>query len=238
VPEVPQNIHSVERGDIWQLGEHRLMCGDSTVVADVTRLMDGQKADFIYMDPPYGMNLNTNYARTNCVEGNSYSPVIGDDKDFDPRFFFNLFIEAREHFWWGADYYCQHLPKGGAWVVWDKKKDDLDDSIGTGFELCWSKIPHKRMMARFLWSGFTAKERNELRVHPTQKPIALHEWFFTKWGKENDLVVDLFLGSGSTLIACEKTGRKCFGMELDKHYCSVIIERWQQFTGKKAEKIA
>lgn len=233
VPDAPETPVTVE-GDVWILGNHRLMCGDSTSIDAVDKLMDGGKADFVYMDPPYGMNLKTDYARSNRVKGKTYSPVIGDDEDFDPSFFFEYFKDAREHFWWGADYYCQTLPKGGSWVVWDKKKEDLDESIGTGYELCWSINAHKRMIARFLWSGFTAKERNETRVHPTQKPIALHEWFFERWGKDNDTVVDLFGGSGSTLIACEKTNRQARLMELDPKYCDVIIKRWQEFTGKTA----
>lgn len=235
---IPENVETrCKPGDLWELGRHRLLCGDSTNIQHVERLMGGEKVTFVYMDPPYGMRLNTNYAITPRVVGKTYAPVIGDDEDFDPRFWFEFFADAREHFWWGADYYCQHLPKGGSWVVWDKKKDDLDESIGTGFELCWSKLPHKRMLARFLWSGFTAKERNEERVHPTQKPIALHEWFFERWGKPDDLVADLFLGSGSTLIACEKTNRRCFGMELDPKYCDVILKRWEEFTGKRATRI-
>ena len=233
VPEVQDDPISKE-GDVWILGRHRVMCGDSTSIDAVERLMDGRKADFVYMDPPYGMNLNTNYARSNAVKGKSYAPVIGDDQDFNPLFFLEYFKDAREHFWWGADYYCQTLPKGGSWVVWDKKKDDLDESIGAGYELCWSMNAHKRMIARFLWSGFTAKERNESRVHPTQKPISLHEWFFERWGKPADTVVDLFGGSGSTLIACEKTARDCRMMELDPKYVDVIIRRWQDFTGQAA----
>ena len=233
VPEPPV-VPVTKPGDVWLLGKHRLMCGDSTSIDAVDVLMDGGKADFVYMDPPYGMKLNTDYARSNMVKGKTYPPVIGDDQDFDPSFFFEYFKDAREHFWWGADYYCQKLPKGGSWVVWDKKKEDLDESIGTGYELCWSMNAHKRMIARFLWSGFTAKERNENRVHPTQKPVALHEWFFERWGKPADIVLDLFGGSGSTLIACEKTGRHARLMELDPKYCDVIVKRWEDFTGKKA----
>lgn len=232
---IPEKVEAKTKlGDFYILGEHRLLCGDSTDILQVEKLMDKAQADFVYMDPPYGMNLNTDYARSNRVVGKTYSPVIGDNQDFNPEFFFEFFKSAREHFWWGADYYCKHIPKGGAWLVWDKKKEDLDESIGTGFELCWSREAHKRMLARFLWSGFTAKERTEARVHPTQKPIALHEWFFERWGKAKDKVVDLFGGSGSTLIACEKTKRKCFMMELDPHYCDVIVARWEKYTGKKA----
>ena len=89
-------------------------------------------------------------------------------------------------------------------------------------------------MARFLWSGFTAKELDEQRQHPTQKPIALAEWFFERWGKQNDLVVDLYGGSGTTLVACEKTSRHCRMMELDPAYCDVIVKRWEEFTGNTA----
>lgn len=241
--EIPENVPARSKlGDLYELGTHRVLCGDSTKIDDVERLMDGKKADMVFTDPPYGMNLNTDYARTNRVEGKTYRPVMGDDEDFDPTFFFDYFDYCPEQFWWGADYYCQFIPKGGAWEVWDKKKDDLDESIGTGFELCWSRQPHKRMMARFLWSGFTAKERNETRVHPTQKPIGLCEWFFTRWGKDGETIADLFLGSGSTLIAAEKTGRVCYGMELSEAYIDVIVSRYCEYTNnydiiKNGEKI-
>ena len=233
VPEAPEEP-TTKPGDLWILGNHRLLCGDSTNPQHVERLMDGKKADFVYMDPPYGMRLDTNYANTAKVKGKSYKPVEGDFEDFDPSWYLAFFASAREQFWWGADYYCQTLPKEGSWVVWDKKKEDLDESIGSGFELCWSLNSHKRQMARFLWSGFTAKESNEQRQHPTQKPVALAEWFFERWGSAGDLVVDLFGGSGTTLIACEKTSRHCRMMELDPAYCDVIVQRWQDFTGNTA----
>ena len=234
VPEPPK-VPVTKPGDLYTLGRHRLLCGDSTNRLHVDRLMDGAKADMVFTDPPYGMDLNTDYAMTNRVHGNTYRPVLGDDQDFDPSPILEWFDYCNEIFLWGADYYCQHIPKGGAWEVWDKKKDGLDESIGTGFELCWSKQPHKRMVARFLWSGFTAKERGEARAHPTQKPVALCEWFLNRWGEAGGIVVDLFGGSGSTLIACEATGRACRMMELDPIYCDVIVKRWEDATGQKAE---
>src|SRR5690606_8673996 len=97
-------------------------------------------------------------------------------------------------------------------------------------------------LARVQWRGFygvsddTNAKGKSAKVHPTQKPAKLAEWFFEQWGKNTKLVVDIFLGSGSTLIACEKTNRKCYRMEIDPHYCSVIIERWQKCTGKTAQK--
>jgi DNA modification methylase len=108
--------------------------------------------------------------------------------------------------------------------------------MGSMFELCWSRQRHRREIARVRWIGFHGIESEDTkrRVHPTQKPAALAEFFFEKWGKKDDLVADLYLGSGSTLIACEKTGRRCFGMELDPKYCDVILARWEKFTGKTA----
>jgi DNA modification methylase len=246
VPEVPQNVRGVKTGDLWILGDHRLLCGDSTKREDVERLMNGEKADMVFTDPPYGMNLDTDYSSMIASSGNAGTkykgPIIGDDREFNPVFYFDLFKNVSEQFWFGADYYAKHLPANGAWIVWDKNSGHdgthigvIDGIIGSAFELCWSKSKHQRLIARIggLRCG-AAKMMNEIRVHPTQKPITLIEWFFNRWGKTADLVVDLFLGSGSTLIACEKTGRKCYGMEIDPHYCSVIIERWEKFSGKKA----
>lgn len=251
---VPEKVATrCKLGDLWVLGEHWLLCGDSTNAQHVERLMDGEKADFVYCDPPYGMNLNTDYStmvQKDGRKGNKFSAVIGDDKDFDPRFYFEMFKDSREQFWFGADYYCQLLPKDGSWVVWDKRESAVtgsqisEEMFGSMFELCWSKSKHKRDIARIMWAGGLGegmgedrKGRNNSidRSHPTQKPIMLAEWFFERWGKPADLVADLFLGSGSTLIACEKTGRRCFGMEIDPHYCDVIVTRWEKFTGKKAK---
>jgi DNA modification methylase len=237
VPEAPEEPIT-KPSDLWILGNHRLLCGDSTDVLAVERLMDGQKADFVYMDPPYGMKLDTDYSQNNKKQsqfkGNSYKEVEGDFEDYDPRFLIQFFKDAREQFWWGADYYCQTLSKDGSWVVWDKRNETTDEVQGAAFELCWSINKHHKLVYRHLWCGYTARERSESRAHPTQKPVAMAEWFFDRWGKKNDVVVDLYAGSGTTLIACEKTARHCRTMELDPAYCDVIIKRWEDFTGKKA----
>jgi DNA modification methylase len=237
VPEVPAEPVT-KPGDLWILGDHRLLCGDSTDVLAVERLMAGQKADFVYMDPPYGMKLDTDYSQNNKKQsqfkGNSYKEVEGDFEDYDPRFLIQFFKDAREQFWWGADYYCQTLSKDGSWVVWDKRNETTDEVQGAAFELCWSINKHHKLVYRHLWCGYTARERSESRAHPTQKPVAMAEWFFDRWGKKNDVVVDLYAGSGTTLIACEKTARHCRTMELDPAYCDVIVQRWQAFTGKLA----
>ena len=102
--------------------------------------------------------------------------------------------------------------------------------FGSCFELCWSKNKHKRDIARIKYAGLFGTEREDIkkRQHPTQKPILLAQWFFNKWGKENDLVADLFLGSGSTMVASHQLKRKCYGMELDPKYCQVIIDRMKK----------
>lgn len=253
---IPEDVETrCKLGDLWLLGNHRLLCGDSTDVLQVERLMGGEKADMVFTDPPYGMNLDTDYSSMTHKDGrsgNKFRPVIGDNQDFDPGILFGYFDYVKEIFLWGADYYCQHLPKNGSWIVWDKRESERvgtqmsEKMFGSMFELCWSKEKHKRYIARIMWAGGTGQGESEerkgrnnciVRFHPTQKPIELCEYFFEKWGKDKDKIVDLFLGSGSTLIACEKTKRECYGMEIDPKYCDVILERWEKFTGKTATLI-
>lgn len=247
VPEPAEDPIS-KLGELWTLGNHRLMCGDSTQVSDVEKLMAGQKADMVFTDPPYGMFLNADYSDMDrkfkgSNGGNKYDQVIGDNEDFSPDLISTVFASfnyCKEIFLWGADYYAEHLPNknNGSWIVWDKRGDDSADKMyGSTFELCWSKARHKRIMARVKWAGIFGmeKEHDKKRCHPTQKPVELVKWFFDYFSLEDkNNVVDLFGGSGSTLIACEKTKRKCFMMELDPKYCDVIIKRWQNLTGNDA----
>lgn len=247
VPEPPK-VPITKLGDIWQLGNHRLMCGDSTDANSVALLMDGKKADMIFTDPPYGMFLDADYTSMESkfkgsTGGNKYENVIGDHSDFNPsliKTIFDNFPYCKEVFLWGADYYSEHLPNKnkGSWIVWDKRGDESADKMfGSAFELCWSKTRHKRMLARVKWAGIfgTEKEHDKKRSHPTQKPVALVEWFFEYYSIQGKLnIVDLYGGAGSTLLGSEKLDKKCFTMELDPKYCDVIIRRWEDFTGKKA----
>ena len=231
VPEAPEKAIS-QLGDLYQLGQHRLLCGDSTAQRAVNVLMDGQKADMVFTDPPYGMCLDTDYSKLKGssnspnAKGYKWKPVIGDDKDFDPSNIMAMFGYCPEQFWWGADYYFECLPKGGSLVVWQKRDKADAEMIGNDFELCWSKAKHKKATYWKRWVGFDSVERGFKRVHPTQKPIDLSSWFLNKWGSVGDVVVDLFGGSGSTLIASEKLNRKCYMMELDEKYCDVIVKRF------------
>jgi DNA modification methylase len=248
VPEVPE-IPKTVLGDVWVLGNHRLMCGDSTSIDAVDKLMNGTKADMVFTDPPYGMFLSTDYDsmfakdKTHRKTGQRFDNVKGDHEDFNPDFINNVFAAfgyCKEIFLWGADYYVDLIPERnkGSWVVWDKRCDEkMDKVVGNTFELCWSKAKHKRMVARILWSGHHGMQKDDAkkRIHPTQKPVELVVWFFDYYSMQDKRnVVDLFGGSGSTLIACEKTNRNCSMMELDPKYCDVIVKRWQDFTGKEA----
>lgn len=239
VPEVSEPI--TKRGDVWFLGDHRVMCGDSTMIDDVEKLMAGEKADMVYTDPPYGMKLDVEYDKmfidkNHKNKGDRFNKIIADDEYFDPTDILNITNDIPEVWLWGADYFYDSLPRGGSLCAWDKRNENLDKVVGNTTEYLWSKRPHRRMTARVLWSGHhgMGKDDDKKRVHPTQKPITLHDWFFENFAKKSNKILDLFLGSGSTLIACEKTNRKCFGMELDEHYCDVIVNRWQNYTGKKA----
>jgi DNA modification methylase len=256
-PEADEDAEPIAKlGDIWQLGRHRLMCGDSTDKATVELLMDGKKADMVFTDPPYGMNLDTDYSgmknnlyfakSKNFTGGKKYEQ--GKVDDFNPSMIDAvLSIDAKEMFLWGADYFAELLPckNDGSWIVWDKRangNDDIEEDYssdkmyGSCFELCWSKNRHKRDIARVKWAGVfgTEQEFDHKRYHPTQKPIKLAEWFLKRYSKDGHIIIDLFGGSGSTLIACEQLDRTCYMMELDPKYCDVIVKRWETLTGEKA----
>ena len=257
VPEVTENPVS-KLGEVYQLGRHRIMCGDSTKIDDVEKLMDGKKADMVFTDPPYGMGLDADFSKLpenktfqkekGIKAGRKYRNVIGDNLDFSPDLIntiFDNFGYCQEIFIWGGDYYPELLRgyKDGNFIVWDKKSNEglnnnnFDKTLSSNFELCWSKNKHKKDIVRLLWvSAFgTEQEFDHKRQHPTQKPHKLSKWFIDKYSKENDLVADLFLGSGSTLIACEQTNRICYGMEIDPKYIDVIRKRYAKFIGKEEE---
>lgn len=243
--EIPEEVKTrTNLGQVWQLGRHRLMCGDSTDSATIDFLLHGKKADMVFTDPPYGMNLDTDYTKMGDG-GKKHSAVIADNRQFDASFLLTKFDYCKEIFLWGADYYVETLsrkyPNLGSWVIWDKYSDEriglLDGRFGSTFETCWSKNPHKREIARVLVTTNYTARGDETRVHPTQKPVALAKWFFDRWGKSAQNIVDIYAGSGFTLMACEETDKTCFALELDPKYCDVIIQRWENLTGQKAELV-
>lgn len=188
-----------------------------------------KKADMVFTDPPYGMSA---VSKSGVLSKTYKTDIMNDDnnevaiKSF--KLCQELFKEAK-HVWWGANYYTECLPSSECWIVWDKNNGESDQ---TDCELAYANF-------RSVVRQFTLSSEKTNRVHPTQKPIKLIQQIFNKFDKENNLtnIVDLFGGSGSTLIACEQLNRKCFMMELDPKYVDVIINRWENLTGKKAVKV-
>ena len=240
VPEVEESVCKL--GDLWELGEHRLLCGDSTKLEDVSRLMNGEKADMVFTDPPYGIDEQTDRkfaSRTRQCEGNTFEKIKGDKTTETAIRFCKFWLnkEIKKYVIWGANYFCHSLPETGQWLIWDKRESDKERDMNSDCEMAWIQSGKKSArIFRHKWKGMIkASEQGQARIHPTQKPIALSEWCFNEY-EAGEIIFDGFLGSGSTLIACEKTNRRCFGMELDEHYCDVIIKRWENFTGRKAVK--
>ena len=246
VPEVPEEPKS-KLGDLYELGNHRVLCGDSTKAEDVERLMDGKKADMVFTDPPYGMNLNADYTSLSWGDrkGKKYDDVIGDREDFKPELIttiFDNFGYCNEIFTWGADYYFDLIPdfRNGNYIVWDKTLESNGDAgSNSEYELLWSKQKHKRIVLHFNWFRYFGLQQQDIkkRMHPTQKPLQVCEPIIKEYSKDLNIIIDLYLGVGSTLIACEKTNRVCYGMEIDPKYIDVVVQRYVDYTGNNKIKL-
>ena len=226
-PEVDEDAEPITKlGDIWQLGRHRLMCGSSTDKDSILKLTENNPIYLIYTDPPYGMNA---VSKSGVLSKNYKTDIMGDD---DNSVAISAFMLASEMYrntnqiWWGANYYTECLPSSECWIVWDKNNGASDQ---TDCELAWANF-------RSVVRQFTMASEKKNRVHPTQKPVKLFAEIVKKFDKNNNFktVLDLFGGSGSTLIACEQMNRTCFTMELDPRFCDVIIKRYENLTGEKA----
>lgn len=222
----------VKSCDLWQIGEHRLLCGDSTKREDVERLMDGQKAQMVFTDPPYGMNLDTDYSKIGNDEhkpGRKHEAIENDGEQFDPTPIFEHFGYCDDVVLFGADYYSEFIPNknDGSWLVWDKRVEERFDSIiGSAFELVWSKRKVKREIIRFeyvSWANRLADNVGGTKAHPTMKPLGMIQPLMAKF--DGTQVADPFAGSGTTLVACQNLNRKCYAIEISENYCAVILER-------------
>lgn len=249
--EVP-NDEEVEtrckRGDIWQLGEHRLMCGDSTVITDVEKLMNGERADLLLTDPPYNV----------AYEGKTKERLTIQNDKQDDNTFLQFLTDA---------FTCAFafVKEGASFYIWHADSEGLNFRFAlknAGFTLKQTLIWLKNTMvlgrqdyqwkhepclygwkegAAHTWTSdrkqttileFSKPSRNA--DPPTMKPVALFAYELQNSTQKGGLVLDLFGGSGTSIIACEQTGRKCNTMELDEHYCDVIIKRWENLTGREA----
>ena len=250
VPDVEENKTPVTKlGDVWTLGNHRIMCGDSTNIDDVDKLLNGESIDCIYSDPPYGISLvqgntvggskefgNVSAKNGTCkriIDANEYMPIAGDDSIQTAIDFYSLCksLNVKQICLWGANYYSTHLEDNNKWLFWDK---NTTGNFADG-ELAWFSFKGKVEKFTHTWNGLIKQsEKKAKRVHPTQKPVALADHVINNIFSNINTLFDGFLGSGSTLIACEQNNISCFGMELEPYYCDVIIKRWQEYTGKEA----
>ena len=229
-------------GDIYQLGRHRLMCGDSTKTNDVECLMGGYKADMVFTDPPYGINVvsddNKVGADFGVAKKGKYDKVIADETTETAEKSIEILKQICDRLIvWGGNYFLDFLPKSDGWLIWDKRCDSGIRNTFADGEMAWCSFHTPVRIYHQLWNGMIRTGEHEKRVHPTQKPIKMLSEIILGFSKDDDIVLDVFGGSGSTLMACEQTNRRCFMMELDPRYVDVIIERWEKYTGKKAVKL-
>jgi len=236
VPEVPAIPVTVE-GDVWVLGNHRLMCGDSTSIDAVEKLMDGAKADMVFTDPPYGVDYdginNDNRDGLNDLLRGAFANYFAISKSGAACYVFHsdrcadIFHSAFREFF--------HF---SSMIIWKKNSLTLSQTdFQSIHEPClygWMKGGAHTFYGDRKQTSVWEFDKERIEGHTTPKPVALIEKALKNSSKSDDIVVDLFGGSGSTLIACEKTGRHNRMMELDPKYCDVIIKRWQDFTGQQA----
>ena len=251
IPEVEESI--TKQGDLWILGDHRLYCGDATKKEDVDLLMDGQKADMVFTDPPYGVNYEGGHFHSGDVKiKRKRKKLLNDDNaEIYDKFLSAIipFVDGAIYTWFadlkGYDVYNAIINNNceiHALIIWHKTNatySAMNAQYKQRHEPCLYFKPKGKTLK---WCGkstentiWELKTDGKNKLHPTQKPIELAIKAISNHKANN--ILDVFLGSGSTLIACEKTNRKCYGMEIDPHYCDVIVKRWEEFTGKKAERV-
>ena len=247
---------TVKKGEIYQLGPHRLMCGDSTNDKDIQALMNNEKADMVFTDPPYLMGFTGNVHADGTKSFNAKHGAIQNDKmsrEDGDQFILKIFKNIQHYnrgayyvcfYRLGLDYIFRALDKLGnkykALIIWNKGNHTLSNSdYMSKYEPIvygWFQ-EHNFYGDRSNFDIWDIPRTSKNDLHPTMKPIQLCCKAITNSSQKDDIVLDLFGGSGSTLIACEQLNRRCYTMELDEKYASVIIDRWEQFTGEKAVKL-
>jgi DNA modification methylase len=214
----------IVKGDLIEIGDHRLLCGDSTDSDQVAKLMNGEKADIMVTDPPYGIDLDTDYSKMGATK-TKYEKIKGDDKEFDLTDVISI-SGTKEQYIWGGDYFVNSLDwMNGTQIIWAKRHSEKENKVfGSAFESLWVSYKCKKQ----IWFIRPINQSSErLGQHPTQKPIECMDRCI-KMSKFKGIIYDSFLGSGSTMVAAHQLNRKCYGMELDPKYCQVIIDRMQK----------
>tara|TARA_R100001463_G_scaffold124734_2_gene181922 strand:- start:3087 stop:4295 length:1209 start_codon:yes stop_codon:yes gene_type:complete len=252
---IPDQVNTIcKEGQLWQLGDHRLLCGDSTKEGDLDRLMDGYRSDMVFTDPPYLMDFTGSVHADGTKSHNAnYKDIKNDNLTKEEA---DAFLDAIpkniSKYNTGAYYICfyrlgldllfkalnDNKLKYKALIIWNKGNHTLSNSdYMSRYEPIvygWTKVHnfYGKKGSYDIWDIDRTKKND---LHPTMKPVELCKTAIKNSSKRDQIVLDLFLGSGSTIIAAETLGRKCYGIEIDPHYCDVIIKRWEDFTGQKAE---
>lgn len=215
---------------IIPLGNHRLMCGDATRYEDVIKLVGSDKINLVLTDPPYGVRSVDRRTGQIGSGSKSYTECIGDiNTDIAEDNYKIIRVLSNNLIIWGGQNFTRFLPPSCGWIFLDKLKNTENLSFGDG-ELAWSNIGTKIKRYGFKWNGFNRdgdKRLNE-KVHPNQKPVELQMKILADYTKAGDVILDCFGGSGSTLIACELTNRKCLMMEISPEYCEIIRKRYEE----------
>lgn len=238
-PEVTEDDFDVDSvtetdivlGDLFEIGEHRLLCGDSTDSDSVAKLMNGEKADMVFTDPPYGIKVvgkNGKVGGDNLAKNGVYADIIGDDTTDTAKEFYNTCISlGMENFIiWGGNYFTDFLPPKPCWIIWDKRGDMNSNNFADG-EMAWTSFDSPVRIKKQIWSGMIKEGESGKRVHPTQKPIQLCADLISEYSKGKN-IFDGFGGSGSTMVACHKVKKNCFMIEMSPNYIQVIVDRMRK----------
>ena len=247
VPELPEEPIS-KLGDIWKMGNHKLICGDSTILTTLEKIFGDSKADLLMTDPPYNVDYESKSTGMKIQNDNK------SDDDF-LQFLTDAFNNAAINLKLGCSFYIFHSDWFGLEFRQSIKNSDLELKQN----LIWQKNALVMGRQDYQWqhepclygwkrgsshSWYSDRKQTTIikfdkptksKLHPTMKPVGLIEYLIKNSSKQEDIILDPFLGSGTTLMACEKQSRICYGVELDPKYCDVIVKRWEQFTGLKAE---
>lgn len=242
VPEPPKQVIT-KLGDLITLGNHRLLCGDATKIEDVEKLMDGKKADMVFTDPPYGIDYQSGMSKGGTAT--RFNKLKNDNVilDISDIIFVNMNDNSACFIWTSHFVYPIWRNQFNTYykqtIIWHKGGGGIGDLYGSyaiDYELALFCVKGRVLLNEKRRSAVWKLSKDNVMsyLHPTQKPVELAEAAILDLSNKNNIILDLFGGSGSTLIACEKTNRHCYMMELDPIYCDVIIERWEKATGKKA----
>ena len=236
-------------GEIIQLGRHKLMCGDATSREDVMRLIGTDHVDMVLTDPPYGIKIqkkNGTIGGGYSASGKftfrrkkvSYKKFVGDENTLPAQKNYEIVKDLTDKLIiWGGNYFTNFLPPHGGYIFWDKERP-ATLYFGAG-ELAYNSCNNVIRKYRHKQNGCIIEGSRKLnpipRLHPTQKPVELHMKILEDFTKPDDVILDCFGGSGTTLIACKETGRKCLMMEISPDYCDIIIARYDKLTQGKID---